>query len=223
MPPTSGTCGPATWSNIRDNAAAHDQLARARQVADLLPEADPDRLTMRIAPRTLLCATATRVGGSGAETGFEELRDLCIAAGDQRSLAIATAGRVLEQYFNCSHAEASQTATELVRLLESIGDPTLTLALMTTALSVKQETGEMSEVLRLAERGIELAGGDATKGRFDDGLAADPRRSRCGAWHGAAWESRDGRTTSSGRSRWPATCEPITRLPQCISRTSSRS
>jgi adenylate cyclase len=152
------------WSNIRDNTAAQTSWRRARQVADVLPEDDPDRLTMRIAPRTLLCATATRVGGSGAETGFEELRDLCTAAGDHRSLAIATAGRVLEQYFNSRHAEASRTASDLVRLLESIGDPTLTLALFTAAISAKQETGEMAEVLRLAERGIELAGGDATKG-----------------------------------------------------------
>ena len=55
-------------------------------------------------------------------------------------------------------------ATEQVRLLESIGDPTLTLALFTAAISVKHETGEMAEMLRLAERGIDLAGGDATKG-----------------------------------------------------------
>ncbi len=47
---------------------------------------------MQIAPRTLLCATAFRVGGSGAETGFDELRELCEAAGDKRSLAIGMTG-----------------------------------------------------------------------------------------------------------------------------------
>ncbi len=152
------------WSNIRDNTAAQKSWRRARQVADQLPEADPDRMAMRIAPRTVLCASAAGFGGSGAETGFEELRDLCLAAGDQRSLAIAMTGHALHHYFNVRHIEASQTATEVVRLLDSIGDPTLTLALITGAIATKQEVGEMTEVLRLSERAIDLAGGDAAKG-----------------------------------------------------------
>ena len=62
-----------SWSNIRDNAAAETSWRRAREVADRLPDDDPDRLSMRIAPRTMLCANATRVTGSRAETGFDEL------------------------------------------------------------------------------------------------------------------------------------------------------
>ena len=78
-----------TWSTNRDIVAAHTSWRRARAVADRLPENDTaDRLAMQIAPRTLLCASAFRVGGSGAETGFDELRELCEAAGDKRSLAI---------------------------------------------------------------------------------------------------------------------------------------
>lgn len=159
----------AAWSNLRDNAAAMASWRKARQVADLLPEADPDHLAMRIAPRTLLCANATRTSGSGAETGFAELRDLCATAGDERSLAIAMAGYALEQYFNSRHLDATRTATELVELLDSIGDPWLTLAVITVPMSIKQETCEMSEVLRLAERSFELAGGDATKGKMMTG------------------------------------------------------
>ena len=198
------------WSNLRDDAAATTSWRRARRVADLLPEAHPDRMTMRIAPRTLLCATATRVLGSGAETGFEELRDLCIAAGDQRSLAIATAGHALDQYFNTRLAEASQTSSELVRLLESIGDPTLTVALLGVPLSAKQQTGEMSEVLRLAERGIELAGGDTTKGRMMMGspltlILAMRGMARC-CLGIAGWRDDFERAVSMGR-----TAEPITR------------
>ena len=45
----------------------------------------------------------------------------------------------------------------------------MTLALLTTAMSAKQETGETTDVLRLAERAIDLAGGDATKGRLMSG------------------------------------------------------
>jgi adenylate cyclase len=198
-----------TWSNLRDDAAAMTSWRRARQVADLLPEADPDRLAMRIAPHTLLCVTATRVAGSGAETGFEELRDLCIAAGDQRSLAIAMTGHVLDLFFNSRLTEASQTGTELVRLLESIGDPTLTLALISTTLSVKQQTGEMSEVLRLAERGIELAGGDSTKGKMMTGspltlIVALRGMARC-CLGITGWRDDFERAVSMGRAAEPTT------------------
>ena len=44
------------WSNNRDVAAARVSWDRARQVADALPDDDPDRTAMRIAPRTILCA-----------------------------------------------------------------------------------------------------------------------------------------------------------------------
>jgi adenylate cyclase len=153
-----------TWSTIRDIAAAHTSWRRARQVADRLPDDDPNRMAMRIAPRTLLSASAWRVEGSGADTGFDELRELCTAAGDQRSLAIGMTGPVLEQYTNARRREASRLATQHVRLLESIGDPTLTVALCTIALAAKQETGEMAEVLRVAQRVIDLADGDPTMG-----------------------------------------------------------
>ncbi len=119
---------------------------------------------MRIAPRTLLCATGFRVAGSGFATGFDELRDLCLAAGDKRSLAIAMSGPVMETYFNARRREASALAAEQVQLLESIADPTLTLALITAAISVKHETAEMHEILRLSQNAIDLAEGDATKG-----------------------------------------------------------
>jgi adenylate cyclase len=164
---------------------------------------------MRIAPHTLLCVTATRVAGSGAETGFEELRDLCIAAGDQRSLATAMTGHVLDLFFNSRLTEASQTGTELVRLLESIGDPTLTLALISTTMSAKQQTGEMSEVLRLAERGIELAGGDSTKGKMMTGspltlIVALRGMARC-CLGITGWRDDFERAVSMGRAAEPTT------------------
>ena len=55
-----------------------DQLENARQVADQLPIDDPNRLAMRIAPRTLLCGNAWRIGGTVADTGFDELRELTV-------------------------------------------------------------------------------------------------------------------------------------------------
>src|SRR6476469_6779153 len=82
----------ATWSSTRDITAARVSWQRARQIADRLPPDDPDRNSMRIAPRTLLCGTAWRVSASAAHTGFDELRDLAAAAGDKVSLAIGMAG-----------------------------------------------------------------------------------------------------------------------------------
>jgi adenylate cyclase len=121
---------------------------------------------MRIAPRTLLCASAWRVGGSGADTGFDELRDLCTAAGDQVSLAIGMTGEVMAQFLNAHRREASCLATEHAALLASIGDATLTVGLSFAALVAKHETGEMADVLRLAQRVIDLADGDPTTGNL---------------------------------------------------------
>ncbi|OBF85726.1 cyclase [Mycobacterium sp. 852002-51163_SCH5372311] len=154
------------WSNFRDMRAAHTSWRRARQVADRLAHDDPDRLRMSIAPRTLLCATAYRVGGSGADTGFEELRELCTAAGDQQSLAMGMAGQLTWRAMKAHRPEASRLADELVHLLDTIGDPTLTVALSFPAMIAKHETGEMADVLRFAQRVIDLAEDDPTKGNL---------------------------------------------------------
>jgi len=106
------------------------------------------------------------VGGSGADTGFDELRELCTAAGDQVSLAIGMTGLVMEQWMNARRREASGLATEHTALLESIGDPTLTVGLSFAALAAKHETGEMADVLRSAQRVIDVADGDPTTGNL---------------------------------------------------------
>jgi adenylate cyclase len=152
------------WSAFRDMGAARTSWRRARQVADRVSQGDPDRLTMRIASRTLLCATAFRAGGSGADTGFEELRELCTAAGDRQSLVIGMAGLVTFQTMKAHRREASQLADELVQLLEAIGDPTLTVALAYAAMIAKHETAEMADMLRFAQLVIDLAEGDPVKG-----------------------------------------------------------
>ena len=81
-----------TWLTHRDLAAARASWQHARDVADRLPDADPQRAAMRIAPRTLLCGTAWMAGGSLADTGFDELRDLASVAGDKVSLAMGMTG-----------------------------------------------------------------------------------------------------------------------------------
>ena len=52
------------WATHRDISGARMSWERARQVADRLPADDVRRMTMRIAPRTLLSATIWRVSGS---------------------------------------------------------------------------------------------------------------------------------------------------------------
>ena len=152
------------WSAIRDIRAARTSWQRARQVADRLPADAPDRTSMRIAPRTLLCGTLWQVGGSIAATGFDELRELCTAADDKVSLAIAMTGFVTSLTFHNRFREAARVASEHSDLLESIGDPTLTVALLFASIYAKCEAGEMIEALRMTDRLIDLADGDPTKG-----------------------------------------------------------
>jgi hypothetical protein len=45
------------WATDRDIGGARVSWERARRIADRLPDDDPDQLSMRIAPRAMLCAT----------------------------------------------------------------------------------------------------------------------------------------------------------------------
>jgi hypothetical protein len=121
---------------------------------------------MRIAPRTMLCGIAWRVHEHVAGARFDELRQLCTAAGDKASLAIAMAGLVVDHAYQDRVREASQLASEHMALIESIGDPTLTVGLSATAIYAKFESGEWPDVLRWSQRIIDLADGDPSKGNF---------------------------------------------------------
>jgi class 3 adenylate cyclase len=156
----------ATWATNRDIAAARLSWERAQKIADALPAEDPNRAAMRIAPRTMLCGTAFRVHEHVAGTRFDELRELCTAAGDKASLAIGMAGLVIDHAFQDRMREASQLASEAWALMESVGDPTLTVGLSFAALYAKLENAEWSDLLRWSQRVIDLADGDPAKGNF---------------------------------------------------------
>jgi class 3 adenylate cyclase len=156
----------ATWSTNRDITAARLSWERARKIADTLPADDPNRAAMRIAPRTMLCGTASRVDVNIAGEGFDELRELCTAAGDKASLAIGMAGLVMDQAYQDRIREASQLASEAWILAESVGDPTLTVGLSLPLAYPKTQSAEYSEVLRWSQRAIDLADGDPSKGNF---------------------------------------------------------
>ena len=95
---------------------------------------------------------------------FDELRELCIAAGDTASLAIGMAELVIDHAYHDRIREAAELASEVMALTESIGDPNLTVGLSVPVLYAKTETAEHSDLLRWAERIIELADGDPSKG-----------------------------------------------------------
>jgi hypothetical protein len=155
-----------TWSTNRDITAARISWQRARQVADRLPADDPDSASMIITPRTLLCGSTWRFGGSVADTGFDELRELTTAAGDHVSLAIAMAGMLMTQTLHHQYRESSRLASEQAELLESIGDPTMTVGLLYGANFAKLQAGEAVEAMQLAQRVIDLAAGDPCKGNL---------------------------------------------------------
>ena len=62
--------------------------------------------------------------------------------------------------------EASQLASEARALIESIGDPTLTVGLSLPLVYAKVQSAEWSDVLRWSQRVIDLADGDPSKGNF---------------------------------------------------------
>ena len=203
-----------------------DQLGQqARQIADQLPADDPNRLAMQIAPRTLLCGNAYRIGGTVADTGFDELRELCTAAGDKLSLAIGMTGLVTAMTFNDRITEAAQLATECAALIESIGDPALIVALLPGPMMAKCQAGEMVETLRLAQRVIDLADGDATMGNLVIGITAGTRadvsrrRPKC-RWVMPGFREHIEEAVATAR---PVDPSAYTHDPSCSSTSASRS
>jgi hypothetical protein len=153
------------WSANRDVGAARLSWERARKIADALPADDPGQLSMRIAPRTMLCATDWQARAVQESRGrFAELRELCNAAGDKVSLAIGMTGLGTEHLFAGRAREGSRLASEQMALLESIGDPTLTIGLAFVAFASWFASGEFGEIVRWSQTVVDLADGDPTKG-----------------------------------------------------------
>ena len=153
------------WSTNRDLIAARLSWERARLIADRLPADDPDQLSMRIAPRTMLCATDLQAREVQESQGrFAELRELCSAAGDKVSLAIAMSAPATELCFAGRAREAAQLSSQQMTLLESIDDPTLTMGLAPIALMTWVGVGQFDKVLQWSQTIVELAAGDPFKG-----------------------------------------------------------
>ncbi|AKK30403.1 cyclase [Mycobacterium sp. EPa45] len=153
------------WSTNRDLAAARVSWERACRIADALPADDPGALSMRIAPRTMLCATDlhARTAHDG-QRRFAELRDLCNAAGDKVSLAIGMSSPGTALCYAGRHREAAKMASEQMALLESIGDADAMMALAGLAFVNWGGVAEFGQIMLWSQKIIGLADGDPTKG-----------------------------------------------------------
>jgi adenylate cyclase len=170
------------WSAKRDVAAAQLSWERALQVADAIPADAPNWMAMRIAPRTLICGNMWKRFHPDISPRFEELRDLCTEADDKASLAVGMAGMTIEHVLHGRVRDASRLASETMALVESIGDPGLTIALSFAGIVAKHETGETEEALRWTQAVIDLTEADRDQGR----LIFESPRATAIAWRGVA-------------------------------------
>jgi len=195
------------WAATRDIVAAWASWERARQVADALPADDAHRTAMRIAARAWLCGNAFRVHADISDGLFEELRELCMAAGDKPSLANGMAGLMLEHMMHGRVREASRLASETMALVESIAKPTLTVGLSLAAISTKLHVGEMAEALRWSQTVVEAAGRDPAKGNVVFGsplaVALASRGTALWALGRAGWRDDFARALAMARGGGP--------------------
>ena len=140
----------------------------------------------------MLCATDWQAQSIQESRGrFAELRELCTAAGDKVSLAIGMTGLITELINAGRSHEGARLGSEQMALLESIGNPTLTVGLAFPAFCSWFAGGEIGELLRWSQTVVDLADGDLTKGA-DFGIGSP--LAAAVAWRGAAqwWLGRPG-------------------------------
>ena len=95
----------------------------------------------------------------------------------------------MDHVFHDRMREASQTATETMTLVESLGDENLTVGLSFASSYAKMECGEWHDVLRWSQEVIDLADGDPSKGDLLLGsplAGAFTMRAIAGYWLGLA-------------------------------------
>ena len=188
----AGTCAPARGQPTAISAPPGSAGSGHARSPTRLSDDDPDQLSMRIAPRTMLCATDYQAREVQESRGrFAELRELCAAAGDKVSLAIGMTALATELIYAGRAREASRLASEQMALLESIGDPTPTMGLAAIAFVNWLDAGEFGEILRWSQTVVDLADGDPAKGA---GFGVGSPLAIALAWRGTArwWLGRPG-------------------------------
>ena len=207
-PPIGWHMRAGAWSTTRDIAAAIGVGSGRASVADALPADDADRdcdahCAAHPAVRERLPGPCRHLRRPASTSCGSCARP----AGDKASLAIGMAGLVPEHMFHGRVREASRLASETMALVESIGDPTLTVGLSFTAINAKIQTGEMAEALRWSQTVIDLADGDPTKGNIIFGsplaLALAARGTARWALGRAGWRDDYDRALAMARSADP--------------------
>jgi hypothetical protein len=199
-PRTAGTCAP-------ERGRPPATSVRRASVGNA-PAASPTGC------RTPLCATDWRAIREG-HGRFDELRQLCGLAGDKLSLAIGMTGRATELLYSGRSREGAHLGSEQMALLESIGDPTMTVGLSLLPFCNWFDSGEFGTLLQWTDTVVDLAGGDPARGAefgFGSPLAGAL------VWRGVArwWLGRPGwrrdldDAAATARGRDPTTLAAVT-------------
>ena len=155
----------AAWAGYGDLTEALRHWRRVRELADALP-ASKESVGLTLSARINLLNYGFRLGISEqeAETAFTEAERIASEAGDIRSrvFLLATYGAVKGH----AQGDAREHAALLRRawaLAEESGDPAIHVAIAAFAIAFWQ-VGEYREGLAMADRALELAGGDPGMG-----------------------------------------------------------
>ena len=135
---------------------------------------------------------------------------MCSAAGDKVSLAIGMTGLATELLYAGRSREGSRLASEQMALLESIGDPTLTMGLAFVAFGNWFEP--VNSARSCGGRRPSSTWPTVTPPRAPASVSDHRWRSR---WHfaallGGGWAVPGGGRTSTTPSRWPENSDPAT-------------
>jgi tetratricopeptide (TPR) repeat protein len=91
---------------------------------------------------------------------------MCTEADDKASLAMGMTGLTAEHVVRNRLLEASRLASEYMAIVESLGEPMLTVGLSFAAIIAKHQTGETDDILRWAQAVIDFANSDPEQGKF---------------------------------------------------------
>ncbi len=155
----------AAWAGTGDPAAAFSHWQRVRELADELPESE-ESAGLGLAARNFLLAFGWRlgIGRDEVEALFGDGERLAAKTGDVRWRALLLGANGFFKAGAGELGEAAPLARRSIALAEECGDPALYVALASQSLHPLALSGEIRESIAVADRAIELAGGDPSVG-----------------------------------------------------------
>ena len=156
----------AMWAGTGNPTAAYHHWERVRELADELPESQ-ETATLGILSRIFLLTLGMRLGISREESEalFSEAERSAEKMGDVRSRALLLYSYAIVKGLSEGRLdEAVGLARETLALAEKARDPALFVTFAAGTCHMLSSIGEIAESLAVAERAIEMAGGDPTVG-----------------------------------------------------------